>query len=246
MVEGSTATDTTAPSGFDAYASDYDAALNQGLRLTGEPKEYYAAGRTRWLADRLTRQALLTSAVQACFDFGCGTGTACACLRETFPMAEYWGYDPSAASIAEASATPLPSGASVRFSAQEEDVPSGHFDLAFTNGVFHHIPPADRAQAAQTVWRSLKPGGWFAFWENNRWNPLVHWIMSRVPFDHDAQMLFPHQARRLLRQAGFDIVGTDYLFVFPAALKPLRVLEPALSPLPLGGQYLVLARKPAA
>ena len=247
MVEGPTAPDATASSGFDAYASDYDAALNQGLRLTGEPKEYYAAGRTRWLADRLARHATSAASVRTCFDFGCGTGTASTCLQDTFSGVHYLGFDPSAASIAEAEATHgAPGSTRTRFTAQEEDIPDAHFDLAFTNGVFHHIPPTDRAHAARTVWRSLKPGGWFAFWENNRWNPLVHWIMSRVPFDHDAQMLFPHQARRLLRQAGFEILATDYLFVFPAALKSLRVLEPALSPLPLGGQYLVLARKPAA
>jgi hypothetical protein len=68
--------------------------------------------------------------------------------------------------------------------------------------------------------------------------------MSRVPFDKDAQMLFPHQARHLLRAGGFEIVLTDYLFVFPAMLKALRPLEPSLCKLPLGGQYMVLARKP--
>ncbi len=244
MVEGSTASDAPAGSGFDAYASDYDAALNQGLRLTGEPKEYYAAGRTRWLAARLTQQHAAGS-VRACFDFGCGTGSSRACLLDTFPGARYLGYDPSAASIAAAAAA-APTPDTVRFTCAEKDLPRAHFDLAFTNGVFHHIPPAQRAHAASTVWQCLKPGGWFAFWENNRWNPLVHWIMSRVPFDHDAQMLFPHQARRLLRDAGFEIVTTDYLFVFPAALKNLRRLEPALCKLPLGGQYLVLSRKPAA
>ena len=68
--------------------------------------------------------------------------------------------------------------------------------------------------------------------------------MSRVPFDRDAVMLFPHEARRLLRQAGLDIVLTDSLFIFPASLAGLRPLEPRLCKLPIGGQYLVLARKP--
>ena len=35
-----------------------------------------------------------------------------------------------------------------------------------------------------------------------------------------------------------------YLFVFPAPLKPLRVTEPLLERLPLGGQYLVLGKRP--
>jgi len=33
---------------FDDYAGNYDAALNQGLALSGEPKEYFARERVRW------------------------------------------------------------------------------------------------------------------------------------------------------------------------------------------------------
>jgi hypothetical protein len=36
---------------------------------------------------------------------------------------------------------------------------------------------------------------------------------------------------------------TDFLFVFPHLLRALRPFERLLAPLPLGGQYLVLARK---
>ena len=35
---------------FDDYAGSYDAALNQGLALSGESKEYFAHERVRWLA----------------------------------------------------------------------------------------------------------------------------------------------------------------------------------------------------
>ena len=130
------------------------------------------------------------------------------------------------------------------FLAEADAVPRQNFDLAFTNGVFHHIPPDQRTEAVRLVFESLKPGGVFAFWENNRWNPAVHWVMSRVPFDQDAQMLFPHQARRLLRQAGLKVLRTDHLFFFPARLAALRPLERWLRRVPLGGQYLVLAQKP--
>ena len=35
---------------FDAYAADYDAALAQGLAVSGEEKLYFAHGRLAWLA----------------------------------------------------------------------------------------------------------------------------------------------------------------------------------------------------
>jgi hypothetical protein len=87
------------------------------------------------------------------------------------------------------------------------------------------------------------PGGVFALWENNPWNPGTRYIMSRVPFDKDAITMTPPETRRLLRATGFEIVRTDFLFVFPHLLRVLRPLERLLARLPLGGQYLVLARK---
>ncbi len=224
---------------FDDFAQNYKEALNQGLKFTGEPSDYFAIGRVSWLKKRLEK---CRETVSNCLDFGCGTGGACTPLVSSLELASYLGYDPSPASILEA--RQLLGGQHTEFEFCETAVPSGKFDLAFTNGVFHHIPPAERASCVQTIWTALKPGGWFAFWENNRWNPIVHFLMSRVPFDKDAQMLFPHQARRLLSSAGFKIVLTDYLFVFPALLKNLRPMEEKLCKLPLGGQYMVLARKP--
>lgn len=224
---------------FDAYATNYDESLNRGLAMTGESKEYYAAGRIQWMRRRL---ALHGCPSTSCIDFGCGTGTSALFLRDGLHVTNYAGYDPSVDSIEEAKRLVPWSGAN--FTANPETLPSGSFDLAFCNGVFHHILPAERLAAIRIVWRSLKPGGIFAFWENNRWNPAVHWVMSRVPFDKDAQMLFPFQARRLLQQSGLNILGTDYLFVFPGMLRRLRPLEPAMCKLPLGGQYLILAQKP--
>jgi hypothetical protein len=96
------------------------------------------------------------------------------------------------------------------------------------------------------VYKSLRPGGLFAFFENNPWNPGTRYTMSRNPFDSDAVMLSPPEARGLLKSGGFETLRTETLFYFPRALGFLRPLEPALARLPLGGQYLVLCRKPEA
>lgn len=230
---------TPAKAEFDAYAENYDDALNQGLALTGEEKEYFAEGRVQWLRQRLKQRNYRPS---SCLDFGCGTGTSATFLRDGLGISSYIGHDPSAESIQQA--RQQTSWSEARFTAEVESLSSERVDLAFCNGVFHHIPPEFRVAALQAIWGALKPGGLFAFWENNRWNPVVHYMMNRVPFDQDAQMLFPFQARRLLQGNGFRVLSTDYLFVFPGALRALRPLEPALCKLPLGGQYLMLAQKP--
>ena len=102
----------------------------------------------------------------------------------------------------------------------------------------------DQPGALATVYASLKPGGYFAFWENNPWNPITRLAMRLVPFDADAILVWPGAARRLLREGGFEVISTDYVFFFPKFLAAFRFLEPSLSWLPLGGQYLVLSRKP--
>lgn len=228
----------TAAAEFDAAAADYDAQLNQGLAYSGEAKEYFAEERMRWLRRRLDE---LGGTYADALDFGCGTGTSAPLLADTAGAARVVGTDVSAESLAVARRLhPHPA---VRFLPPAE-VPAGAFDLAFCNGVFHHVPVDERHAAARQVFRALRPGGVFAFWENNPWNPGTRFIMSRVPFDRDAVTLTPPEARRLLRGAGFTVLRTDFRFVFPRALAALRPLEPALAPLPLGGQYLVLCRRP--
>ena len=50
-------------------------------------------------------------------------------------------------------------------------------------------------------------------------------------------------ARELLTRAGFDVLRTDFLFLFPRVLSALRPLEGSLARFPAGAQYMVLCRK---
>jgi len=222
---------------FDAYAENYDEALAMGLSITGEPKEYYASERVRWLSKRLAKAKW---PVRTVIDFGCGTGSGVPFLFDGLGARLVHGVDVSAASLETARTMNKRDGTTF---ALIEDPIGPTFDLAFCNGVFHHIPVAERHTAATYVHDALVPGGMFALWENNPWNPGTRYIMSKVPFDRDAITLTPAESRRMLRDAGFDIVSTDFLFVFPHLLHALRPLERLLAPLPLGGQYLVLAQK---
>ncbi len=230
------------PPTFDQFAGDYDAALQQGLAVSGESKDFFAAGRIAWL--RLRLEKLGGPPPRSVLDFGCGTGSATPFLHEVFPLESLCGVDVSAKSIEIARQShPDPRN---RFSVLPAAPPGESVDLAFCNGVFHHIPPSGRSAAVRYVFDALRPGGVFAFWENNPWNPGTRLVMSRIPFDRDAILVWPAQARRLARGAGFDILSTTSQFFFPAALKRLRFLEPMLAPTLLGAQYLVLCRKPAA
>jgi SAM-dependent methyltransferase len=228
------------PSEFDQVAENYDAELMQALSATGESKDYFAAGRVAFLRDLLPLDA--KESVRRIVDFGCGTGSATPHLTRAFGPSFICGVDVSLKSI-EVAARHY-GGDSVVFEDLRQSQRKAEFDLAFTNGVFHHIPPSERSQSVQWVFNSLRPGGYFAFWENNPWNPGTKWTMSRCSFDANAITLSPPEARRLLRSGGFEVVRTDFLFIFPRMLRLLRWTERPLSRLPLGGQYQVLCRKP--
>lgn len=230
---------------FDSYADNYDEALQQGLNLTGENKEYFASHRVLWIRSQLEAiEAIETigAKVNSILDFGCGTGGSIAYLREAFTPSSIVGTDVSDDSLQQARTSHGTSDC--QFVQLSQFQPESNMDLAFCNGVFHHIPLAERQACSDTVFKALRSGAYFCFWENNPWNPGTRWVMKRVPFDRDAIMLWPGESRRLLRMSGFEIVKTQYCFFFPNFLKALRPLEPLLAPIPFGGQYLVIARKP--
>jgi SAM-dependent methyltransferase len=227
------------PENFDDYAENYDEALNRGLSVTGEDKQYFARERILCLSRCLQQMSLRPKRI---LDYGCGTGSSTGLLLEILQAESAVGVDSSARSLEQARHEGT---ANCQFLLTADYSPSGEIDLVYCNGVFHHIPPAERAAELNYILKSLRPGGVFSLWENNPWNPGTVYVMSRIPFDRDAVRLSPPWSRRLLQQEGFTVLCTDFKFFFPRALKRLRSLEPLISWLPVGGQYQVLAQRPA-
>jgi SAM-dependent methyltransferase len=225
---------------FDAYAQSYDEALDEGLSVVGEKKEYFARQRLRWVRRRFAERGIAKGGTM--LDFGCGTGGSTPYFFEELGVERLIGVDVSEGLLGVARRD-FGADSRVSFERIADRPPQGDCDFAFVNGVFHHIPPAERADAFRYVFQSLRHRGLFAFWENNPWNPGTRYVMSRVAFDATAVTITPPEARRLLRDAGFTVVRTDYQFIFPGQLAFLRPLESMLAALPLGGQYLVLATK---
>lgn len=223
---------------FDSYACDYDEALEQGISVSGEDKSYFASGRMTWLAGCLER---LGEKPRSVMDFGCGTGSAAPYVLEKLGAETLVGVDQSLESLRVA--TRNHASDRVVFLPIDQYEPQEALDLVFCAGVFHHIPPTERADALNYLYKSLKPGGIFAFWENNPWNPGTRYVMSRIPFDRDAVTVSMLEARRLVQAAKFQVLRTDFVFIFPHLLRWFRRMEPAVSRLPLGAQYQVLCRK---
>lgn len=223
------------PAEFDRFARSYDEDLAKSLAVTGESREFYALKRIDWTAQCIAR---LGQSVRRILDYGCGDGANVPMLAARFNAEHVLGVDVSSESIALARQTNPVSG--LQFLCTSEWTPDGAIDLAFTNGVFHHIPPPERLACLHAIRRALKPGGFFAFWENNPWNPGTQVVMLRCSFDEHAIKISPRNAKKLLLSAGFKILRTSSLFYFPRQLSFLRPAEAWLRALPLGGQYMVL------
>jgi hypothetical protein len=96
----------------------------------------------------------------------------------------------------------------------------------------------------RVVRSKLAPGGKVVIFEHNPWNPLTRKAVADCAFDDDAILLWPWEARGVLRSAGFAHVVTDYIVFFPRALAFLRPLEPTLRRFILGAQQMVIATNP--
>jgi SAM-dependent methyltransferase len=217
-------------------AAEYEAMLNQGISLSGEGQEFFIAGRIRDMQSRVspnTRRIL---------DFGCGTGKTCAYLSEAFPEACVVGTDTSELALRHATASF--GSARIQFASPEDLTGMEPFDLCYVNGVFHHIQPADRQRALASIRELLSPGGFLSLFENNPWNPGTRIVMRRIPFDRDAITLAYPEVQRRLREAGFDVRSTRFIFFFPRLLGWVRFTEPWLAGVPLGAQYCVIASRP--
>ena len=231
--------DPTNPnSGFDEFAPNYDSALSEGLSVSGEGKEYFARRRIEWL-DRQLKQ--IGEKPLNVMDYGCGTGSSTPYFFEILNVRSVIGVDSSFESIKIAQQTY--GCANSQFLQPKDYSPSEELDLLFCNGVFHHIPPNERDKAVNFLHRSVRRGGLLGFWENNPWNPGTRLVMKRIPFDRDAITLTALESRQMLRRCGFEILRTDFLFIFPRVLRGLRGIEPFVSRLPVGAQYQILCRK---
>ena len=175
-------------------------------------------------------------------DFGCGIGTTAPLLLSELKCGIVIGVDKSSTTIEHARQTS--SNPQIQFFLLQDFRPRAELDCAYCNGVYHHIPAPERLGALELVRDALRPGGIFALWENNPWNPGTRYVMSRCAFDEDAVKISAAAARRMVRAAGFRVLQTDFLFYFPRPLAGLRPLERFLHKIPLGGQYQVLCRKP--
>jgi trans-aconitate methyltransferase len=207
-----------------------------GLRFSGESRIYFARGRLDFLHRWWVRHRSRTPRVV--LDYGCGLGETTGLLASEFSNATVVGMDSSKAMIE--AATRQCTNPRVSFSAIGEtagEINLDDIDITYVNGVVHHMEPRDRTPLFEMLRSKTAADGLVAVFENNPLNPGTRFVMSRIPFDWDAQPLTHWKMREHFREARFKVIHEGFLFYFPKMLALLRPLERSLEALPLGAQY---------
>jgi SAM-dependent methyltransferase len=224
---------------FDRFAGNYDELLQDPLRdRFAGGSAFFIAQKCRVVARRLRR--LNRTRPLRVLDAGCGQGVAFAFFG---PDIKVFGSDISHPMLLDA----------VRRGAVTVQEPfalpfaDGTFDAVFAFCIYHHIPDADHVRHLRELRRVTAPGGEVMVFEHNPFNPVTARIFARAPVDRGCHMIRPATLRERFRQAGFDDLSQGYLLFVPEPLfGSIGFIEPALSWMPLGGQYFVGGRQPQA
>jgi SAM-dependent methyltransferase len=219
---------------FDRFSPDYSEILNRNIKITGETAEYFAAYKADYIAQRV-----LTSQASAILEYGCGVGLLASKLKDYAPTARVDGFDRSEESIRRVGERLRAQGV---FTSDVTQLGRAYDIVVFAN-VLHHIMPAERLGVVSDAAGRLVVGGSLCIFEHNPANPLTRRVVKQCPFDKEAILLSPSEAKRQVAKAGLNDIRLDYVVFFPHLLRCLRRLEPLLAWCPLGGQYVIVARK---
>ncbi len=223
---------------FDQYASSYDKLLDDPLRnrFASDPLHFH---RRKWFViERLLRRAGVTPQTLRWLDVGCGRGELLKLAGSNF--AQSVGCDPSAGMLAS----------NVVFKTYEQaslvELPfeDNSFDFVTVVCVLHHVLGNDRTNLTNEMRRVLSPGGLCCVIEHNPLNPVTRTIVKRCAVDRDAKLLSAREACNLLEASRFTSLNQENFLYIPESLyHTFSAVETALSILPLGGQYALLARR---
>jgi ubiquinone/menaquinone biosynthesis C-methylase UbiE len=227
---------------FDNFAHNYPEIINNVARLSGETYESIIGLRMAVLHEETGARFCETPGLTI-LDFGCGTGITEVYLRELFPQAVISGVDSSAESILLAQNQELEGVSFIHSDSARLPFGDNSFDLVYTNGTLHHIPPGERCSALTELGRVLKPAGTLCIFENNPYNPLTVRSMRQNPFDQGLQAVRPGEIRLAATHSGLVPIRERYYFFFPRKLRWLRFLEKYFKRVPIGAQYLYILKR---
>src|SRR5947209_4215798 len=143
---------------FDSYSQAYRELVTQSVRISGEPSEYFAAYKARYIARNFACMN-----VGSVLDYGCGVGALAEQLKVQMPGARIDGFDPSQDSLDRLASAVRNQGA---FSNDLNSL-GANYDLIVIANVLHHVAPQKRRNLFCQIFSKLAPGGRVVVFEHN-------------------------------------------------------------------------------
>lgn len=225
---------------FDVFRDTYEAEVARAISFAGQELDVYVATKARDLVRRV-KKARGDPAKLDALDIGCGVGLTDSYLVQTFRRLH--GVDVSAPLVERAIRT-NPGVEYAVYSGDRLPYPDASFDVVFAICVLHHVELGDQMSLVNEFARVTRPGGVALVYEHNPFNPITRLVVSRCRFDEGVVLLYPSGTRRLLTEAGFVAAQTRHIIFSPVRPRLIESAERALGVVPLGAQYVAIARKP--
>lgn len=224
---------------FDKFAEEYLDIQARNVRLSGENPDFFF----EYKISDISRKLPGNFEPKAMLDFGAGVGNSIPYVEKYFPDASLTCLDISDKSLEVAEMRFGDKAGYMPYDGSRISAEDNHFDVSYATCVFHHIPQNEHVGALEELRRVTRPDGYVFVFEHNPLNPLTVHTVNNCPFDENAVLISGSTMVGKLREAGFADVQLHYRLFFPNFLRKLRVIESALTWLPLGAQYYVCARK---
>ena len=218
---------------FDAHAKTYNECLAANTKWVSNDIGYFAEHKVLQMKHHMSASPMRV------LDYGCGIGRNIPYLAKHFPKALFSGCDISVGSLEVAEKE----NPNAKFFVSGKGIHVGQFDLIIVSNVFHHIEPEERGQVVDELKQLLTPDGNLFVFEHNPYNPLTRYLVKRIPFDEDAQLVTAHVLAKLFHMRGYELIRSKYTMFFPQWASKLSPIEPYLGWLPMGAQYFIQVKK---
>jgi SAM-dependent methyltransferase len=233
---------------FDRHKETYRSTIDQAVAFSGQSHDFFTRVKAEYLIDllqALARERESSTLPLEVLDIGCGHGHIHPYLMQSAVQMNLSAIDVAATVVEEARLlNPM-----VNYRSYEgERLPydDSSFDAAYTIAVMHHVPPPLWSAFLNEMRRVTRPGGLIAIFEHNPINPLTQWIVRTCPIDENAVLLGNRRLSKLVSQAHFVEVESQYILFTPLDGPRYRAFDKLIGWLPLGAQYYVSARAPLA
>ena len=223
---------------FDKFSNSYSDSIGDAVELFGKDHDFFVRNKADTLLSVFESSGMDPRKMRV-LDVGCGVGLVHRYIKGA--VGNLRGTDVSSASL-DIARTKNPDIAYETYEGLDLPYPDASFDIAYAICVLHHVPVPQWQRFVDEMYRVVRPGGQVLLIEHNPLNPATQFVVRNAPMDENAVLVWPRRLRSLMRASGLLEPDTRYILFTPFEGNFFRKLDRFLECVPLGTQYVMVAR----